>query len=997
MAIQYQVIPVQFSGGLDQKSPEQLVVPGKFLVLENCVRRKLGRIEKRYGFTELSSNIVGGSTLGSGAVLAKLNSDVLQVNENKIYSYTPSSDQWIDRGFISALTTETSPIIRNSDTQAMPDICSYSGLVATVWEDSRTSEGVKVSIFDEETGASILTDYVVSATGSRPKVIGIQNQFVITYIVGTSLNCKIVSTATPTTLGSEIVIDAGAVASCYDIAAWSSNYAVLAFRSSATEIELCYLTSAGAKGSAANALPPAATITYAAGDVLTIARSPDEDYIYIAATTTAGTNTDFWAFRASLLANDTISVSTTNATNATIGARTSGAIDVYTEFADTSNPYLSYVNKTVLNYDGTTLTTTTAEATFKKSVGLASKAFVSDVFSYVLTTFESALQSTFFIIRSDGFISSRNFAGLGGGLTRNTAGTFKSGLPRVTGSFITAAQVKNSFQADDDLTTLSSNAGLTQLSINLATPSYATAQLGENLHMAGGLLLNYDGNSVTEHGFNLFPENIVYTSPATGSLPAGDYWYQVTYEWVDAKGQIHRSAPSTLTPVTAVLNDSIVVVVPTLQLTQKLSPRSDVRIVVWRGLVGDFNVLYRFADAVNTPATTTVSFTDTGAVTDAVLSLRQVLYTTGGVIENIAPPPSTTAVLHKNRLFLGGLDTTGFIAYSKEFVSGEGVAFSDLFTIPVDPASGNVTALASMDDKLIIFKQDKVYSLVGDGPLDTGAQNDFALPQVISGDVGCITPRSIATIPDGIVFKSDKGIYLLTRALQFIYVGQGVEGYNSLTITSATVLEDLNEVRFTTSDGACLVFNYEFNQWSTFSNYESLSALNGLGAYLHLKSDGTVRKESTAYLDAGGKIKMNIETSWLAFAGLQGYQRVRSWTLLGDFITDHYTKVNCFYDYESFSSETVYFNVDNGLELSYYGDDVTYGDSEVYGGTGSGVFQFTSQPRVQKCQAMKLRIEDIDTKVLGGGGSFNLVGLTLEVGTKNSVTKQMLGNKSVGS
>jgi hypothetical protein len=286
---------------------------------------------------------------------------------------------------------------------------------------------------------------------------------------------------------------------------------------------------------------------------------------------------------------------------------------------------------------------------------------------------------------------------------------------------------------------------------------------------------------------------------------------------------------------------------------------------------------------------------------------------------------------------------------------------------------------------------------VGDGPIDTGAQNNFSSPQFVTGDLGCDNPRSIATIPDGIVFKSDKGIYLLTRDLQVVYVGQGVEDFNPLTITSAVVLEDINEVRFTTSDGVTLVFNYEFTQWSTFSNYEAVSAINGLGSYLHLKSNGVVRKESTAYLDAGAKIKMAIETSWLAFSGLQGYQRIRSWMLLGDFLTDHYTKVKLYYDYEKFASETVYFNVDTGLELSYYGDDVTYGESTVYGGQGSGVFQFTSQPRVQKCQSMKMRIEDIDTKIATGGGSFNLVGLSLEVGTKGTLTKQLRGNKSVGS
>ena len=994
MPLQYQVIPVNFSGGLDQKTAEQLVIPGKFLVLENCVRRKLGKIEKRYGFTELSKNIVGSSTIASGALLTKLNSDVVQVSGDKIYSYIPSSNKWVDRGTISSLTTSSQPIIRNSDTQTMPDIISYNGLVASVWEDSRSGKAIQVSVFDEETGASILTDTNVSTTGVRPKIIGIASKIFITYIEGTVLKAKTIDVGNPTALSAEITIDGVVVSAPYDIETWSTNYGIMAYRSNTNKITLCYITAEGIRGGPTVALPSPVTISYNAGAALTIARAPDQDLIYLAASDTSGTNTDFWVYGPSLLISDTDSISTSQAVNITIGARNSGVADVYMEFAGTADRY-QFVQKAVLTMAGASITVTTAAANFKRSVGLASKAFVSGNYSYVITTHESPLQSTYFTIRSDGFIASRNFAGLGGGLTP------KSGLSRVTDSFITALTVKNSFAADNDSFVLSSNSGITRLDIGVDNSSYNNTQLGQNLHMAGGLLLNYDGNSVTEHGFNLYPEGVSAALDNSGNInPHGLYYYRVTYEWIDAKGQRHQSAPSLQLEVNVqgTSHDRVALTIPCLQLTSKTAPRSEVRIVVWRGTnTSSDQVFYRLMDTANLVGTDTVVLYDTGAVSNADLALREVLYTTGGVVENIAPASCTSVALHKNRLWLGGLDQNGYIAYSKEFVDGEGVAFSDFFIMPVDPASGNVTALASMDDKLVIFKRDAVYTLVGDGPLDTGTQSDYSTPQFITGDLGCINSKSIASIPDGILFKSDKGIYLLTRTLQFIYIGQGVEDFNHLSISSATVLEDLNEVRFTSSDGVTLVFNYEFSQWSTFSNYQAVSAINGLGSYLHLKADGTVRKESRKYLDAGSKIKMAIETSWLAFAGLQGYQRIRSWMLLGDFLTDHYTKVKLYYDYEKFASETVYFNVDTALELSYYGDDVTYGESTVYGGMGSGVFQFTSQPRVQKCQSMKMRIEDIDTKVAEGGGSFNLVGLSLEVGTKGGITKQLRGDKGVGS
>lgn len=992
MPLTTQTVPVIFSGGLDQKTPDQLTIMGKFHVLDNCVRRKFGKVEKRYGFDELSTQVVGGTTLGTGRALMRFNDELLQINDTNLYSYLPSTDRWTDRNTVSILNTSSTPLIRNSDTQSQPDICSYKGIVACVWKDSRTSQNIKISIFDENTGAAILPDQLVAVSGEHPKVVGINDRFVITYVNGTSLNGSYVSLGdltTVTAFGSPI--DSSVTSGTpHDLIAWDSKYAVIAYRDSTGDTVLSYLTSTGSLGSAVTALPSPANISYGAISAITLERDPNEDYLYVVAT--KATTTDLWAFRANLLTFDTATVSSIQATNITIAVRDNSAIDVYSEQSDAS-PHFYKIYKASYSYDGVSLTSTTANAVFKRTVGLASKAFSDGTYSYVTAVYQSSLQSTYFILRSDGYISSRNFAGIAGGLTSSP------GLPRVTGSFLTALQVKNRLIATNDTTIRSDNSGLVRLNIDFDNLIYNGAQLGENLHIASGSLLNFDGVSTTEHGFHLFPENIT-SSQSAGGLPAGDYYYRVVYEWVDGKGQIHRSAPSIQlsATVTGGSDAKVTLTIPTLSLTLKQAPRSDVKIVVYRGLVNSDQVFYRLGSVTNNPATNSLTFEDNNTITGTLLAQQEILYTTGGTLENIAPPSANVVHLHRNRLFLGGLEEKGFIGYSREYVAGEGVSFTDYFKLPVDPASGNVTAFASMDEKLIIFKRDLTYTLVGDGPLDTGAQDDYSKPQLISGDIGCQNPNSIVIIPEGVLFKSDKGMYLLTRNLTFEYIGADVENFNDLTITSAVLLEDTNEARFTTSTGVTLVYNYYFKQWSTFSNYEAVSAISALGSYLHLKEDGTVRRETPGlYLDAGARFSMTIETSWLSFAGIQGYQRVKEWMLLGDYLTDHYTKIKLFYDFEKYASETVYFNVDEGLDLSYYGDDPVYGDTVVYGGEGSSVYQFSSVPRKQKCQSVKLQIQDIDTKTAGGGASFSLVGMTFEVGQKAGLTKQLLGNKTIGS
>lgn len=997
MALQSSTIPVLFSGGLDQKTAEQLVIPGKFLVLENCVRRKLGKVQKRYGYTQLGNVTLADTTISSGSRLAKLNSDLLLMNSDSLYSYSTSNDKWIDKGDITSVLVDTAPSIRNSNRQAMPDLDTMSGITVTAWEDSRG--GVRASVVDDSTGASILYDQVIDAAGSRPKVVAINGNFLILYRNSANfLVCKIVSSTDPTSIGSAITID-GVAYDTFDACAHGVNGLVAGVPTASGQIKLSYFTSLGVIGSGGNGLATPTTITEAAVDVLTVVSDYDNGRLYVAYKGSAN-NLKVAGYTSPFLITSTASVETlVGIRNIGAALNSSSSLRVFYEISAADLINYRIKSATAL-FNGTTTSITVAAAEFKRSVGLVSKPFLQGDHVYVNAAFDTILQPTYFTIREDGFIVSRMQPGTGGGLTADSAAVpvLKSGLCRVAdNSFL--LQVRLKLQAAEDGTVLSTSFGLDRTTLTFDSSNLFSEQLGQNLHISGGVLLAYDGVSATELGFHVFPEGetLADGGAATGSLDAGDYRVCVLYEWVDAQGQRHQSAPSIPQTVTVVATGSIVVSdIPYLRLTSKFSPRSDVKVVIYRTVADGVEVFYRDTEIDNVVTLDEPTTAPILTQADTALVLNEVLYTVGGVLENIAPPASRTVVKHKNRLFLGATGDGASVAYSKEAVFGEGVAFSDGFTIAVEPGGGDITALASLDDKLVIFKRDRVYAFVGDGPLETGAQNDFTLPQLITGDVGAIDQASVVAVPTGIMFKSDKGIYLLTRSLSFEYVGAPVEDYNNLLITSATLLEDVNEVRFTTSDGQALIYSYFFDQWSTFTDYESVSAINALGSYCHLRSDGKVRKESTAYLNAGARYSMAIETSWLAFAGIQGYQRVWRYAFLGDFITDHYTKIKLAYDYENAFTETVYFNVDEGLDLSYYGDDPTYGESTVYGGSGSSVYQFESVPRRQKCESIKFRIEDIDTKTEAGGGSFNLVSLTLEVGIKKGIDR-LTGGKTVGS
>ena len=244
--------------------------------------------------------------------------------------------------------------------------------------------------------------------------------------------------------------------------------------------------------------------------------------------------------------------------------------------------------------------------------------------------------------------------------------------------------------------------------------------------------------------------------------------------------------------------------VSTLRVTSKQTsgiaktPKLRVRVVLYRTVNGG-SIFYRLNAPTQEPTYNTPNFdrvTIFDNVPDSQLLSHPPLYTTGGVVENIG----TTAPKHltqaKNRVWLLDSVNPYSLWYSKEVRPGMPVEFSDLFTFNLEPRGGPATAIASLDDKVVVFRDDAVSYILGLGPGPTGEQNDFTeVP--IPTDTGCVDPGSIVTGSIGVVYKSKKGFYLLDRSLANAYIGAQVEKYNQYTCTSAVLLPRTNWLLFT--------------------------------------------------------------------------------------------------------------------------------------------------------------------------------------------------------
>jgi hypothetical protein len=323
--------------------------------------------------------------------------------------------------------------------------------------------------------------------------------------------------------------------------------------------------------------------------------------------------------------------------------------------------------------------------------------------------------------------------------------------------------------------------------------------------------------------------------------------------------------------------------------------------------------------------------------------------------------------IFQNRAWLGGLEDDDTIWFSKEQKAGEPVEFTDTFKKNIESSGGRVNAFGVMDDKILAIKRDKVYDTFGDGPNNTDTLGSFAEMQSTTIDVGTTRAKSVVRITGGIMLKSEKGFYGISGSLIAVYIGDGVEDYNSLSVTSATLLSDADEISFTTSDGDLLTYNYHFQRWSTATRLQASDAvLWGLN-YVILRTDGKIFKSnSSKFKDEKASYGIKIITGWLAFAGVTGYKRVYRMTFLGDYKSPHKIRVSVGYNFSEAWEHSRVYDHQAAVPVTTYGDDSPYGkDGTVYGGPRSS-YIFRIDMKIQKCTSIRFKIEELVTSSTEG-------------------------------
>jgi hypothetical protein len=521
------------------------------------------------------------------------------------------------------------------------------------------------------------------------------------------------------------------------------------------------------------------------------------------------------------------------------------------------------------------------------------------------------------------------------------------------------------------------------MDVNEMSPA-RLSRIEENgaLHVAGACPLYYDGARFVEDGFHLSPEGVGVTDGGAGNMTAGTRSWVACFEWVDALGRLHRSAPSVPVRFTfAVGSKAASLSVPYLHLTRK----EGVRLAVYRTTGDGSPTYYRVKPSIESTlqptggAATTLSATILDDVADEDIIDNEVLYTVGGVLTALPPPAYTFAHQHRGYLFLGGLmdDAYGF-AYSLPEAEGEAPTWNDTLVGRLSRETGPLRGFASVDQALALFTSTAGYVLLGQGPTATGSDNGYGEgPIRREGVLGLVDWRAVVSIPAGALHKSpEAGFQLLNQGLQVEDYGSGVERYDSHQVVRGVRVPGKDEARFYTAEGRTLVWNYQWGQWSTFTLQTAVDAAL-VGTTPWYATGMQLRYESSStFKEDGQALSYTLGTGWLRARTLQGVQRVWRVLLLGEADVDALSV-----------TVTVYTNYREtpAAETKTQSIPLTAGEP----------FQFRYGVVNQLAQAHRF-VWSLTSTPSGGvdTGTLALTGVTLEVGTDGRVAK-LKGNKSL--
>ena len=409
--------------------------------------------------------------------------------------------------------------------------------------------------------------------------------------------------------------------------------------------------------------------------------------------------------------------------------------------------------------------------------------------------------------------------------------------------------------------------------------------------------------------------HIDYALPVTD----GDTAVAIVYRLTDADGAVWRSSPMLKadalkfaeTPVNAA---GQWLVVPTLR---HLMEGTTAQIEVYLGQV-DLQLFYVLENDTSVDFVAwspNATFYDANGGTMptieeaiALAGTGEVLYTTGGALSNMPPPPARALYVWRNRAFCANGNA---IYPSQEFATGLGVQWNETLRSEWADGTGGITAICHLDwNYLAIFKRDAIAILSGPGPDGLGHGNYIV--QTLSTKAGCVNVKSLVNGADGCYFQDAQTgrLMLLSPDLQIRECAAGAFDLSAYDVSGALHVEASRQVWFMVADqDSIIVLDYKHRtesapmgsvyQW-TLPDWEPVGATIRAGAPELLLETGNIAAQvagSVCDTEADATtnpIKMDFITGDISPIGLQRQFNCSRLQFLGEYLGTHVLKLTTY-------------------------------------------------------------------------------------------------------
>ena len=1021
------LLQYSFANGLAQRLDQRVKGPEQSEILYDAEFDVIGALRTRYPYLALSTNVVGGGHLTDNGPIRKVfdnGGELVALTQTALYSWVPAASAWALRDTHLASVADEIDLFNQNGDQTGCDRAELNGIVVEAWNVGGFSSGSFVAAYDKATGAvalppTQLNSLPVGAVNVL-RVVALQTKILLfSFNLGgviTALAIDPANLATSVASAPVAVTNISALGPIDVVQIPGSDSALLATSVNAgTSYTLATVTAALAVTTSSKARPCDGKIAIAvdpngaAGFARVMRVIADNVTVQSDLITVAGL-----VDTAHL--NQVLGTATATAVSNLTGTFIPAGGGLFTLVAfwsydesTTTNTWVSMTN----TVDGSA--TVGTPANFVRLLGVASRAFTYGSHAFFWGVFASAtgvgalggnaqLQNTNLLYRDDGMLVGKCVTGRAGGYISALP---LPGVQALTSStFAWCATVRRIVPtaAPPGASTANAYSGRAPCSVPFAFDDLRarrSVRLGKTCYFSGAQIEQYDGVSIAELGWPVYPwyESIAALTTG-GALAAGPYAVKATVKSANAVGEVDRSTTATVElPVATTGTASLSSIFAPVFFTRRTKPSALPTLEVWRTQVNPVADSEFFLVSSLNPLTTanpnryvandptvaqTATFVD--ALADTAIALLPANPENGNVLPNICPPPARVVAASTTRMFLGDIPgSPDTVWYSNERADGFVASFNPALSFIVPSPGGKITAIIPFNGALVVARQTALYMFGGDGFDKTLGGSNYQLSQTLAVDIGVQNQESYAVCDDGIYFKSDKGWYLLGRGWDLEYIGAGIAGNDPETAIATHATTTQQQIRAVTAQNL-FVYDTLVKKWTQFTVGTQFTGANVSACMWngqHVYTDGaSVFVQQTSY--AGVNYGIDVESGWIKLDDLQGRGYVYALQILGEWRDVHFLRIRMARDYQ----------IDPNTGIALYYDDFTWDVTQTVLG---GPEQVRHQPSEKRCQSVKVRVTAVGDALNNPATTeaLRLTGFALDVGLEQGLFRGISAGQEV--